>query len=307
MKTSAILSLFLAALLAVAAPTPGEAGEQIVRLTAPLDQSGSAEDSAPAPGLEEARARAVFQEAESLLPGVLSKARQEVLFDFLAARTEAYVLSYARGKTEVRGALLSTTWRIGVNEALLRQTLRDWGVSFTLKATWDYSLELRVDDSGRYAETVHRLETLSGLENRGAMSPRLRLRRGGGQEATWRGLLEYEEQSWSKAGSSLEEVWLGLWPHYFRLPEVQARVLEVFRLRVQGWSSVSGVRGFDRVLRKNSGCVHQANLLQTVLSADSVAALWDVHTPDRQRLEQFLNGYLPVRGLSFGLGNKQDE
>ena len=307
MKAAAIVSLVWAVLLAAAVAFPVHAGEQIVHLTSPLDQAESPGDSQPAQGLGEARARAVFQEAESLLPGSLSQGREEVLFDFLAARAETYVLSYARGKTEARGALLTTTWRIGVNEALLKQTLRDWGVYFTLKGPWDYSLEWGRDDPGPYLETVHRLETLSGLVNRVGAHPRLRLSPGGGEGAAWRGLLKHEEQSWSAAGSGLEEVWFELWARYFRQPDVQARVLEVFRLRVQGWSSVSGVRGFDRVLRKNSGWVNQAVLLRTVLSADSVAAQWDVHTPDRQRLEQFLNGYLPARGLNYDLEHRQEE
>ncbi len=309
MKTNPfpVMVFFSAVLIMTAASSHLEAGEQIVHLAVSVDQTGDASGGDPAQGLREARARAVFQEAVELLPGSLSEARAEILAAVLSARAREYVLSYAQGKTEKRGALATTTWRIAVNEDTLKQSLKDWGVYFTLGRDWGYALELQAEGPGQYQETLHRLERLSGLERLEGVSPELRLIRSRGQTDAWRGLLEFKGQSWSAAGSSLEELWLDLWPNYFQVSEVQARVIKEMSLNVQGFSSVTGVKGCDRTLRGNAALVNDARLLRVDVLNGSMEALWKVRTPDSQRFGRFLDDYLAPRGLSYDFLHSKEE
>lgn len=298
---------FSAVLIITAASSHLEAGEQIVHLAVSVDQTGDTSGGDPAQGLREARSRAVFQEAVELLPGSLSEARAKILAAVLSARAREYVLSYAQGKTEKRGALATTTWRIAVNEDLLKQSLQDWGVYFTLGRGWDYSLKLQAGDPVQYQQTLHRLERLSGLERLEGVSPELRLIRSKGQTDVWRGLLEFKENSWSAAGSSLEEVWLELWPNYFQVSEVQAQAIKEVSLNVQGFSSVTGVKGCDRTLRGNAALVNDARLLRVDAVSGSMEALWKVCTPDLQRLARFLDDYLAPRGLRYDFLHSKEE
>jgi hypothetical protein len=279
-------------------PAALQAGEQIVHVAEPVQQAGRVNGTADAAGLGQARSRAVVQEAVGLLPGRLSEARAEVLASFLSSRARDYVLSDAQGKTETRGDVITTTWRIAVNEVMLKQTLKDWGVYFTFEGAWGYILELQADNPEQVQATLQELEALSGLARRQqGPYPVLRLLERTGQSAAWRGLLEFEDHSWSAVGSSVEDVWFECWSHYFRLPEIQARVITEKILNVRGFSSVTGVKGFDRILQGQAAFINAARLLRIGLLNGSVEAVWKVHTPDSQRLGRYLNDYLAPRGL----------
>ena len=294
------LTVYAAVLIVSVVPAALQAGEQIVHVAEPVHQAERVNGSADVEGLRQARSRAVFQEAVGLLPGRLSEARAEILAAFLSSRTQDYVLSDAQGKTEKRGDVITTTWRIAVNEARLKQSLKDWGVYFTFEGTWGYTLKLQAENPEQYQETLHELEVLSGLERQGGPFPTLRLLGSKDQTNAWRGLLEFEDHSWSAVGSSVEEVWFDCWSHYFRLPDIQARVITERILNVQGFSSVTGVKGFDRMLRGKAAFINEARLLRIGLVTGSVEAVWKVRTPDSQRLGRFLNDYLAPRGLRHG-------
>ncbi|MCF8109207.1 MAG: hypothetical protein K9J81_09470 [Desulfohalobiaceae bacterium] len=291
------LLVFAAVLIVWGVPVALQAGEQIVHVTEPVQPAGRVDGSADAAGLGQARSRAVFQEAVGLLPGRLSEARADILASFLSSRARDYVLGDAQGKTETRGDVITTTWRIAVNEAMLKQTLKDWGMYFTFEGTWGYVLKLQADHPEQVQATLQELEALSGLARQKGPYPVLRLLERTGQSAAWRGLLEFEDHSWSAVGSSVEDVWFECWSNYFRLPEIQARVITEKILNVQGFSSVTGVRGFDRILQGQAAFINEARLLRIGLLTGCVEAVWKVRTPDSQRLGRYLNDYLAPRGL----------
>ncbi|MCF8103973.1 MAG: hypothetical protein K9K64_00675 [Desulfohalobiaceae bacterium] len=282
------------------------AGEQIVQVVLQADQNGTVERSAQE-DVQKILLRGVLQEAIELLPGTLSATRKEALSSVLSSRAGEYVLSYSRGKAETRPGLLTTSWRVDVNGKRLKNSLKSWGVYFTVDEQLPYTLDLQASSPQKARLAVDRLESLSGLRSQAAAGPRLDLEQIKGQTKAWRGRLEVGGRSWSRKGSDLEEVWLGLWANYFSLQEVQARVLEDLILVVNGWSSVTGVQGFDRVLAQKSALVDRAVLKNSDLLVASVQGTWTIQTPDRTALDRFLNGYLSPRGLSYRLRKVENE
>ena len=274
------------------------ADEQIVQVVVQSDQNGTGQGT-KATDMQMVLARGVLQEAVELLPGTLSAARKEALLSVLSTRADEYVLSYSRGKAETSPGFTSTSWRIAVNEKGLKEALKSWGIYFTTGGPWPYALDLRTPSPQKDRRAVDRLETLTGVQSQGAGGPRLVLDRMTGQAEAWKGKLEAGDRSWSRSGSDLEEVWLGLWADYFGLQEVQARVLENLILEVKGWSTVTGVQGFDRILSKKSALVERAVLKKSDLLVPSVRGTWSIHTPDRRALKRFLDDYLSSRGLGY--------
>lgn len=300
--------LVFCVLLLVASVLPLQAQEQIVRVQADAGQNGTVAETGEQ-GIQQVLAKGVLQEALQLLPGGLSRVRTEALVSFLSARAQEYVLSYSQGRAKKSVNRVSTIWRVAVNREKLKDFLKSWGLYFTVGEPWPYTLELQTKDPQADRQAVGSLETLSGLSSTGPGGPRLVLKHSPGPGNGWKGRLEHEDRSWTREGSDLEEVWLGLWSSYFSLEKVQALVLERLVLRVHGFSSITGVQGIDRVLSTRFALVDQADLMRSDLLLPFVSGTWKIRTPDPSTLNEFLNRYLTPRGLDYNLtqAEKKDQ
>lgn len=282
--------------------------------------------------------RAVFEEALSLLPGVLPEHRQEVLADYLRDKAHGYVLSYH--EEDNSGQLGSSAlpvesaedvppmpqaepeekleaqpdrllvMDVTVNRAGLKQDLQRLGVFYTLSETVSYNLTLEGEAQASWDE-IGRLQTLSGLVARADASSQITIKaqereltkkekRAGVKRALlWTGSLSAEEDAWSAVGDSLEEVWFRLWSGYFTRPGVGAGLMDSFSLIVSGWFAPDGVKAFDAELSGWDDVVENAALVDIAMRSAGIEAVWSVTALDRSALDSRLAEVLPGRGLEW--------
>ena len=253
-------------------------------------ESATAEDAR-----RQAFAEAVFQEALSLLPGPLPESRQVLLRDYLAPKAGEFVIGYSEtgGGESPEGGLVDLD--VQVNRRLLKRTLQQLGVYYTLTEPRLYHLELRGADVESW-EALGKLQLLIGARVEYGAPTRLVLER---FENVWQGRLETEGAAFSMEDEQLEKVWFALWGRLFSNMGTGFSATAASELRVKGWYATDGVDAFHRLLRSWDKEVESAELGGLTMRPTGIEAVWNVRTLNPRALRDRLDGYLSDRNLDY--------
>ncbi len=244
---------------------------------------------------EQAFGEAVFQEALSLLPGPLSESRRVLLRDYLAPKAGTFVIGYSETGIEESPDGGFVDLDVQVNRKLLKRTLQQLGVYYTITEPRLYHLELRGADVESW-EALGKLQLLIGTRVEYGAPTRLILER---FENVWQGRLETEGATFSMEDEQLEKVWFALWERFFSTMRVGSSATAASELRVNGWYVTDGVDAFHRLLRSWDKEVESAELGGLTMRATGIEAVWNVRTLNPQALRDRLDGYLPGRDLDY--------
>lgn len=254
-------------------------------------------------GTEEAFAQAVVDTAVEMLPATLSDDRIMLLREYFLDKAGGYVLGYKEISSLRQEQGLKLTMDVSVNRKALRTALQDMGVYYTaskpLPVTFRHQGELDPDNLQKVRELIE----LTGLKRDLDVQPEFLLQREG--EKLWRGRLIFEGRDWVAVKKDIPELWFALWKRYFSRQEMRESASSATRLRVSGWFTPDGAQDFDRVLQSWVSAVQEVQLVEMEMLPSGVAATWEIRVVNSGLLQARLDAFLPVRGLNFGINNKE--
>lgn len=247
--------------------------------------------------------------AEGFREGVLQAARAMIrphppierwymLREWLGQRADSLILGYSELGLEVSLSDGEAVMELEVlvDEAALKERLKDVGVLYNSRNLTEYVLEVSSPD-GQVRERIRALETLYGLASVGFGAegvPRLSLDH---HQKNWRGRLVAGDTSWQAQGKDVDEVFSGLWPNYFRLPEVVSEAVKTLDVEIRGWFVSSGVQVFEREVSSWKGIVEEMVLVELGMGPVELTGRWQVRSADPDEFRARLKGHAVSRGL----------
>ena len=266
------------------------AGEQIVRLNQEANATRTGEAH------ERAMLKAVLQDALEIIPTSLDLERRRVFKEFLQSRHDNFVLSYARLG---QGQTGNVVWQVRVNTKALTDLLKETGIYYTAEKPLTYRLQPISALSAQEAN-ISRMENLFGLRKGQSDGPRLDIgptREGKG----WSGTLYAQDRSWSAEHQQFQEVWLQVWAGFFTCRECVRPFVQELRLRISGWSSLSGAQAFDQRLSQWPQVVDEATLKSMLMKAEGIEGQWSIRSPRSQALQEDIEAFALPRGLTWSV------
>lgn len=258
--------------------------------------------------LQTAFRKAVLDEALDILPAVPAQDRVALLADYLAPRSDQYVLSYAELADETSTLPGNATvaadvarYNVDVNRDALKSELQSIGIFYTVGSSFFYDLRLGENASAGWTD-IGAMQRLSGLRVKSGTMPVLFLEQS--EDGLWVGTLEGTSREWRGVDKDLRALWVELWRGFFARPEIEKGLFESVEIEISGWFTPDGVRAFDEVLNSWDKAVENAVLTFMGMTPTGISARWTVKSIDRVTLMDRLDAYLPPRGLRFGFGEE---
>ena len=242
--------------------------------------------------------QAVMLETDDILGVKLEDRRREILAEFLAPEVKGLVLSYRELSRKDIPEELVLDLEVNVDRGRLKSFLKKTGVFFTKTKKWPYDLILKAFNPDDW-ELLSRLRLLTGVVVQADAVTRLVLKRD--LQGAWQGEIQYNGQTISQKGMSLEKVWMALWARFFSLPEVQKNFMRKCVLATSGWATTDAIMFFDHVLSGWDKIIETHKIVSVNIDVLAITSKWLVSTVDDARLEQKLSEYLPEQGVVFEL------
>ncbi len=242
--------------------------------------------------------QAVMLETDDILGVKLEDRRREILAGFLAPEVKGLVLSYRELSRKELPEELVLDLEVNVDRERLKSFLKKTGVFFTRTKNWPCDLILKAFNPGE-RELLSRLRLLTGVVVQADAVTRLVLKRD--LQGAWQGEIQYNGQTISQKGMSLEKVWMALWARFFSLPEVQKNFMRKCVLATSGWATTDAIMFFDHVLSGWDKIIETHKIVSVNIDVLAITSKWLVSTVDDARLEQKLSEYLPEQGVVFEL------
>ena len=242
--------------------------------------------------------QAVMLETDDILGVKLEDRRREILAGFLAPEVRGLVLSYRELSRKELPEELVLDLEVNVDRGRLKSFLKKTGVFFTRTKNWPYVLILKAFNPDDW-ELLSRLQLLTGVVVQADAVTQLILKRD--LQGTWQGEIQYNGQTISQKGMSLEKVWMALWARFFSLPEVQKNFMRKCVLATSGWATTDAIMFFDHVMSGWDKIIETHKIVSVNIDVLAITSKWLVSTVDDARLEQKLSEYLPEQGVVFEL------
>lgn len=249
--------------------------------------------------LAEGFARAVADEAQTLLGGKLDANRMEALRWYFVDHGKNYIRGYNILSSENLEDGLMMNLDVRVNVRTLRDGLTRMGLYRTVGELQPAAVSWPDGVSGEDLAALQSLMIMTGVRQSAGAYPAFTLEYG--PEDTYKGTLVRKDGEWVYAGKDLAIVWTSLWNRYFARHEEAAAGPVRQRLTISGWFTPDGVLEFDRVLKGWDYAAEDSRLVEMDILPTGVGATWDMRILDSARLATLLNSFLPQRGLSFQL------
>lgn len=291
-----VLGIFAAGLIVTFIGTEARTGQQRIELIKAIDNSTSM-SRLESQAVREACQKAVFQKALQLLPFSLPKQRKKNLRSYLGDKSQDFVLTYSLDTRHKDSERAEFIFYVSVNEKALKKRLKNLGTYFTAKDKVKYSLQAGGFSSDIW-QRILRLENLSGLERGDVRSPLLRLRYDQDNKR-WLGIIRVGDKSWSGRAISLPDLWEEIWAFYFMLPQTQSRFLETIFVRIDYWSTVTGLQTFDKDLNSWSSVLEEVTLKHLNISTKGIQGQWKMKTMSVPGLKRHLKESLKNRELEL--------
>ncbi|QGY41300.1 hypothetical protein GM415_14580 [Pseudodesulfovibrio cashew] len=282
----------------------GVAGAGEVQVFKPADEEVSTMELRQR-AMAEGFALAVLQEAQTMLGTPLDEARGEAFKQYMLTQARQYIQGYKILSSKVSGEGVALALDVRVNRKLLREGLKSMGLfaaeagPLTASISWP---------EGVPEETVvglQQLMTLTGIRQGVDVLPSFTLEPG--PKDAFKARLEMDKQEFVAIDKDLRVLWFKLWSKYFNRDEGTVARSGVQTLSVDGWFAPDAVLEFDGVLRAWESAVQEARLVELDMQPSGVGGVWEVRLLNASRLDSLLKSYLPQRGLTYRLSEKDSK
>lgn len=294
---------FVWCLLLVLTVLAGGAAAGEVRVFKPMEE-GMSTMQLRSQAMSEGFAQAVLEESEKMLAGKLDETRAGLFREYLLDHAKPYIQGYKIISSEVSEAGVILRLDVQVNKTSLRDGLKRMGFLATLSEPLSVSVVLPDDLDEETRIELQNLVTLTGLQVEPSIFPLFTLERGK-TKGTFKGRMELEDREWMAVNKNVTTLWFDLWGRFFSRSQGASAQISLDTLSVAGWFSPDAVLEFDRVLRSWDSSVQDVRLVEMDMQPTGVGATWTFRLVSRDRLNVQLQGFLPQRGLSFKLTEKE--